>query len=95
MSPSVSGEHLPAVTPPRSFDLSGGNAWVLVLAALLGGGGVGSGLLGSSTSSEIRATKMEIVAEIRRLSDKLDDQARRLGNLEVRINTLERDRKKR
>ncbi len=78
----------------RSFSMPLGG-WLFVLAGgLVGGGGFGSAVTGNSAASEIRITRTEVLGEIKRLSEKLDDSRESIKDHEGRIRQLEKAKKR-
>jgi len=65
-----------------------GNAVVyalLVASGLAVGGGTGTVLQGSATSSTLREVRAEIMGGLRTIESKLDDHTRRLSEVEKRL----------
>ena len=74
----------------RRFEkINSTTAGLLVLAALMGGGGAGTALTGNSIAGDLREAKAKIMGKLEVIENKLDHNGARIDDHEKRIRALE------
>lgn len=80
MSPSADASKL-----PRNGGVPPSIVVGVALAALAGGGGVGSGITAATVSAELRETRAALIGRL----DRIEERVQTLGAVEARLRELE------